>query len=350
MKTRQLVIGIAGFVLLAVAGIFAIRHWHVRDRAELREEMLSLLPPEPSEVVFLDLDQFHKSSFLPQLLGWIPRESMEEDYAKFVQATGFNYERDLDRGAIAFAGKGTNSTFFAIAEGRFDRKKVQEYASSFGQSIDLRGLRTFTVKLKNSTRPSFFTFLRDDRIAWTNDPRYAALFLQKPGLQGKQDWQEHFARLSGSAVFAVMREDAASTAAMEKQAPGGFQSPQLATLLSQLQWITVGGKPEENDLRVVIEGESATLGKHLRDLIENGARKLLLNLAEVSKIDSSGVSIIIEAHAALKRLGGTLELLAPSGQVLEVLKVFRLQEVIPSFENETQALVSLQPRRCSASS
>jgi len=112
---------------------------------------------------------------------------------------------------------------------------------------------------------------------------------------------------------------------------------------------------EYGDVRIVdlrgrstIEGESATLGKQLRDLIENGARKLLLNLAEVSKIDSSGVSIIIEAHAALKRLGGTLELLAPSGQVLEVLRVFRLQEIIPSFEDERQALANLSARGCSA--
>jgi hypothetical protein len=313
MKTRQLVIGITGFVLLAIGGIFAVRHWHVRDRADAREEMLSLLPSDPSEVVFLDLEQFRKSSFLPQLLAWIPRESMEEDYAKFVQATGFNYERDLDRVAIASTGKGTTSTFLAIAEGRFDRKKMQEYARSYGQSIDLRGLRVFTVKLKNSTRPSFFTFLRDDRIGWTNDPSYAALFLQTPGFQGKQDWQEHFARLSGSAVFAVIREDTATAAAMEKQAPGGFQSPQLAILLSQLQWITIGGKPEENDLRVVIEGESATESvlNQLKEFLQgmlvmaqaglNGAQNRkqmdgqlreayldLLKSAEVEKVDRGG--------------------------------------------------------------
>ena len=313
MKTRQLVIGILGFVLLAVTGIFAFRHWSVRDRSDVREEMLSLLPPDPSTVVFLDLEQFRKSSFLPQLLAWIPHESIEEDYVKFVQATGFNYERDLDRVAIASTGKGASSTFLAIAEGRFDRKKMQEYARSFGQSIDLRGLRVFAVKLKNSTRPSFFTFLREDRIAWTNDPSYAALFLQTPGFQGKQDWQEHFARLSGSAVFAVIREDAASAAAMEKQAPGGFQSPQLATLLSQLQWVTIGGRPEENNLRVVIEGESATESvlNQLKEFLQgilimaqaglNGAQNRkqmdaqlregylgLLKSAEVEKVDRGG--------------------------------------------------------------
>ncbi len=100
--------------------------------------------------------------------------------------------------------------------------------------------------------------------------------------------------------------------------------------------------------RSTIGGESESLSKQLRDLVATGARKLLLNLAGLTKIDSSGVSVIIETHAALKRLGGTLELLAPSGQVLEVFTVFRLHDIIPSFDNEAQALASLGSNGCSA--
>jgi hypothetical protein len=40
------------------------------------------------------------------------------------------------------------------------------------------------------------------------------------------------------------------------QAPGGLRSPQLATLLSQLQWISIAGKPDGNLLRVVIDAQS----------------------------------------------------------------------------------------------
>ena len=44
-------------------------------------------------------------------------------------------------------------------------------------------------------------------------------------------------------------------AALAQRAPGGWQSPQLSTLLDQLQWITIAGKPEGDRLQVVTEGE-----------------------------------------------------------------------------------------------
>jgi anti-anti-sigma factor len=75
-----------------------------------------------------------------------------------------------------------------------------------------------------------------------------------------------------------------------------------------------------------------------------GKRNLLLNLMNLSQIDSSGVSIIVEMCVSLKRSAGELKLLSPRGRVLEVLKVLRLVDVIPSFEDETEALESFRPR------
>ena len=91
-------------------------------------------------------------------------------------------------------------------------------------------------------------------------------------------------------------------------------------------------------------GESESLSKHFRDLTVSGKRKLLLNLLNLSQIDSSGVSIIIEMYVALKRSGGKLKLLAPRGRVLQVLKVFRLLDVIPTYEDEADAVESFQRR------
>ena len=91
-------------------------------------------------------------------------------------------------------------------------------------------------------------------------------------------------------------------------------------------------------------GESELLSKHLRDLAAIGKRKLLLNLMNLSQIDSSGVSIIVEMYISLKRIGGELKLLSPRGRVLDVLTVYRLLDVIPSFEDETNALTSFRLR------
>jgi hypothetical protein len=49
-------------------------------------------------------------------------------------------------------------------------------------------------------------------------------------------------------------------------------------------------------------------------------------------------------YVSLKPSGGELKLLSPRGRVLDALTVFRLIDVIPCFEDETEALESFQPR------
>ena len=100
------------------------------------------------------------------------------------------------------------------------------------------------------------------------------------------------------------------------------------------------------DLRgkaTVNDGESEQLRSRLEKLISNGVHKLLLNLTDLTRIDSSGVSVIAETYVSLKKRGGRLRLLGPRGRVLQVLTVLRLLEIVESFEDEAQALGSFQP-------
>ncbi len=90
-------------------------------------------------------------------------------------------------------------------------------------------------------------------------------------------------------------------------------------------------------------GESELLGSRLKQLVTSGVRKLLLNLVNLTQVDSSGVGAIVAAYVFLKRQGGDLKLLCPRGRVLEVLTVFRLLDTIPSFEDEARALSSFRP-------
>ena len=92
------------------------------------------------------------------------------------------------------------------------------------------------------------------------------------------------------------------------------------------------------------------MSKRLRTLLAIGKRKLLLNLGSLSQVDSSGVGVIIETYIALKRNGGELKLLNPSGRVRDVLTVFRLIGIIPAFEDEARALASFRPQAYSAAS
>jgi anti-anti-sigma factor len=102
--------------------------------------------------------------------------------------------------------------------------------------------------------------------------------------------------------------------------------------------------------RSTIDGESELLSRRLKTLVANGARKLLLNLANLSQIDSSGVSVIIDTVRSVNGQRENVKLIGPRGQALEVLRVLRLTEIISCFEDETQALASFKPRGFAATS
>ena len=91
------------------------------------------------------------------------------------------------------------------------------------------------------------------------------------------------------------------------------------------------------------DGESELLKHRLQEFIANGADKFLLNLANLSQIDSSGLSVIATTCASLREQGGDLRFLRPKRAVLEAFKVLHLPEVIPTFEDENQALASFRP-------
>ena len=97
--------------------------------------------------------------------------------------------------------------------------------------------------------------------------------------------------------------------------------------------------------RATIGVDSDLLINNLNKLIATGVLKLLLNLVNLTQLDSSGISAIVRTYVSLRAKGGDLKLLRPCGRVLEVLRTVHLLEVIPSFGDETEALASFQPLR-----
>jgi anti-sigma B factor antagonist len=94
---------------------------------------------------------------------------------------------------------------------------------------------------------------------------------------------------------------------------------------------------------------SATIGAtaeqltgEMKKIRDGGASKVLVNLTELTQIDSTGISALVGNFIGMGRAGGSLKLLAPKGRVREVLSVMRLLEVIPAFEDESKALASFQ--------
>ena len=101
------------------------------------------------------------------------------------------------------------------------------------------------------------------------------------------------------------------------------------------------------DLRgsaTIDEGESELLKSHVQELIAKGVVRFLLNLTDLSQIDSSGLSVIATTSASLREQGGDLKFLCPRRAVLEVFKVLHLPELVPTYEDENRALASFRPR------
>jgi len=65
-------------------------------------------------------------------------------------------------------------------------------------------------------------------------------------------------------------------------------------------------------------------------------------MTDLKQVDSSGVRIIVDAYVSLRNKAGELKLLRPRGSVLEVFRVLHLLDIIPSFDDETQALASFR--------
>jgi len=262
---NKLVVGLPILAIACVSG-WLYFHSHGRDSQSAREELLRNLPADSTSVVYLDLQELRSSVFLSQILAWAPRPQMEEEYGKFVQATGFDYERDLGRVGIAFSGSAESPKTMAVAEGKFDRKKIESYSAHFGTLKTANGKTIYAVSLSNPPRTAYFTFLRDDQVAICND---ASCFFQASGRSlNSEEWREHFLRMAGTPLFAVMRQDSQLLTGLSERTPGGYRSPQLATLLGQLQWVSVGAKPEGDQLRVVADGETSneTVVRQLNDM------------------------------------------------------------------------------------
>lgn len=92
--------------------------------------------------------------------------------------------------------------------------------------------------------------------------------------------------------------------------------------------------------KATIGGSNDRLNEQLRQLIDEGTTKLLVNLTDLSQVDSSSISTIVRAFVSLKTRGGTLKLLRPRGNVKLALETLHLLDAIPSVEDEPQAIAS----------
>jgi anti-sigma B factor antagonist len=78
----------------------------------------------------------------------------------------------------------------------------------------------------------------------------------------------------------------------------------------------------------------------LRDMVSKGQKKILLNLGEVSYIDSSGIGELVSGYTTVTNQGGQLKLLGLTKRVKDLLQITKLYTVFEVHEDEASALRS----------
>jgi anti-sigma B factor antagonist len=87
------------------------------------------------------------------------------------------------------------------------------------------------------------------------------------------------------------------------------------------------------------------LERAIRGRIEQGVRKLVLDLANVNFLDSSGVGLLVVCSSAMERAGGRMVLVGAAGPVKQVLGTVHLDRVIGMFPDLTCACEAMTDGR-----
>ena len=97
--------------------------------------------------------------------------------------------------------------------------------------------------------------------------------------------------------------------------------------------------------RIVVGEEASALRESLQGFISGGKTIIILNLAEVDYIDSSGLGSLVICYTSAKKQGGTIKLLNLSRRNVELLVLTKLTTVFDIHNDEQSAINSFFPNR-----
>jgi anti-sigma B factor antagonist len=90
--------------------------------------------------------------------------------------------------------------------------------------------------------------------------------------------------------------------------------------------------------RITLGEGSVVLRDQIRDLLSKGNKRILLNLGDVSYIDSSGIGELVSAYTTVRNQGGELKLLNLTKKVHDLLQITKLYTVFDIKDDEAQAI------------
>jgi anti-sigma B factor antagonist len=92
--------------------------------------------------------------------------------------------------------------------------------------------------------------------------------------------------------------------------------------------------------RLVLDRGDATFRERISDLVARGRTRLIVNMRDVTYIDSAGVGVMVAKMLSVRRAGGDMKLLHLNARSNRVLTITKLLTVFEAFEDEVEAVRS----------
>jgi anti-sigma B factor antagonist len=94
--------------------------------------------------------------------------------------------------------------------------------------------------------------------------------------------------------------------------------------------------------KITLGEGTSSIRNAVRDILQSGGKKIILNLADVSYIDSSGIGELVSSYTTVTNSGGQLKLLNLTKKIHELLAITKLLTVFETFDDEQAALASFK--------
>ncbi len=101
------------------------------------------------------------------------------------------------------------------------------------------------------------------------------------------------------------------------------------------------------DVAIVALGGKITLGENtgilreeFRSLLSQGTKNILLDMGDVSYVDSAGLGELVGAYTTATNQGGAVKLLHLQGKLRDLMQITKLHTIFPTFDDEKAAVAS----------
>ena len=92
--------------------------------------------------------------------------------------------------------------------------------------------------------------------------------------------------------------------------------------------------------RLELETGDLILRDTINRLVEEGQVKLVLDMKEVTRLDSAGIGMLVSKYLTVRRAGGTIKLLHPTERTDHLMDITKLTTVFEMFDDEASAVKS----------